>query len=46
MMIFHEDMISVFRLEVINWFLKTHLSEYSILYQESQEVNIHKIKFI
>ena len=26
-----------FRLEVINWFLKTHLSEYTILYQESQE---------
>ncbi|CAF4366881.1 unnamed protein product [Rotaria sp. Silwood2] len=26
------------RLEVINWFLKTHLSEYTILYQESQEL--------
>ncbi|CAF0901919.1 unnamed protein product [Rotaria sordida] len=26
------------RLEVINWFLKTHLSEYTILFQESQEL--------
>ncbi|UJR25480.1 hypothetical protein I4U23_006826 [Adineta vaga] len=26
------------RLDVINWFLKTHLSEYTILYQESQEL--------
>ena len=30
---------SLFRLEAINWFLKTQLSEYTVLYQESQEVN-------
>lgn len=34
-----------FRLEAINWFLKTHLSEYTILYQESQEVMKNKILF-
>lgn len=28
-----------FRLEVVNWFLKTNLAEYTILYQESQDVS-------